>query len=63
MNSELDKKTSSARSAGLSKKSLPHLSLGLHTMPKTETGHFQKWLVLGLAIFVLIILTIVFIIN
>ncbi len=32
------------------------LSLDLHIMPKTETGHFQKWLVLAGLIFVLIIL-------
>lgn len=44
-----------------SKKSNPsRLSLDLHTMPKTETGHFQKWLVLAGLIFVLIILVILF---
>ena len=26
------------------------LSLNLHTMPKTITGHLKKWLVLGLLI-------------
>lgn len=36
------------------------LSLDLHTMPKTETGHFQKWLVLALLIFVLIVLGLLF---
>jgi len=44
-----------------SKKSSPNrLSLDLHTMPKTETGHFQKWLVLAGLIFVLIILAVLF---
>ncbi len=32
------------------------LSLNLHTMPKTETGHFQKWLFLAVLIFILIII-------
>ncbi|MBN2854007.1 hypothetical protein JXK06_00515 [Patescibacteria group bacterium] len=36
------------------------LSLDLHTMPKTETGHFHKWLILAGLIFVLIILTVLF---
>lgn len=34
----------------------PRLSLNLHTMPQTVTGHWKKWLVLGfliLAIFAL----------
>ena len=39
------------------------LSLGLHTMPKTETGHFQKWLVLALLIFVFIVLLVLFFIQ
>jgi hypothetical protein len=56
-----DKKTSPSRLGALNKKPLPRLSLDLHTMPKTETGHFQKWLVLGLAIFILIILAVIFI--
>ena len=34
----------------------PKLSLGLHTMPQTATGHFKKWLVLALLIFGVIIL-------
>ncbi len=42
------------------KKSPNRLSLDLHTMPKTETGHFQKWLFLAGLIFVLIILVILF---
>jgi len=25
----------------------PNLSLNLHTMPQTVTGHWKKWLVLG----------------
>jgi hypothetical protein len=28
----------------------PRLSLNLHTMPQTVTGHWKKWLVLGLII-------------
>lgn len=44
------------------KRTLPKLSIGLHTMPKTETGHFQKWLVLGLAAFVLIVIVILLVI-
>lgn len=42
------------------KKETAKLSLDLHTMPKTETGHFQKWLVLGFLIFVLIIIAVLF---
>jgi len=44
-----------------SNKSKPsNLSLDLHTMPKTETGHFQKWLVLAGLIFILMILMVLF---
>lgn len=28
----------------------PNLSLNLHTMPQTVTGHWKKWLVLGFLI-------------
>ncbi|MFA5753754.1 MAG: hypothetical protein WC905_00110 [Patescibacteria group bacterium] len=35
---------------------LPRLSLSLHTMPQTSTGHFKKWLVLGLIIFGLMVI-------
>jgi len=28
----------------------PNLSLNLHTMPQTVTGHWKKWLVLGFVI-------------
>jgi hypothetical protein len=28
----------------------PNLSLNLHTMPQTVTGHWKKWLVLGFII-------------
>jgi len=34
----------------------PRLSLSLHTMPQTSTGHFKKWLVLGILTFGLIII-------
>ncbi len=34
-------------------KSLPRLSLSLHTMPQTSTSHFRKWLLLGILIFCL----------
>lgn len=47
-------------SAKANKKQPIRLSLDIHTMPKTETGHFQKWLVLSFLVFVLIILTILF---
>ncbi|MFA5024366.1 MAG: hypothetical protein WC523_05385 [Patescibacteria group bacterium] len=35
---------------------LPHLSLNLHIMPQTSTGHFKKWLVLGMVVFGIIII-------
>jgi len=31
----------------------PRLSLNLHTMPQTVTGHWKKWLVLGFLILVI----------
>jgi hypothetical protein len=34
----------------------PRLSLNLHIMPRTVTGHWKKWLFIGLAILALIIL-------
>ena len=37
-------------------KSLPRLSLNLHTMPQTADGHFKKWLVLASLVFALMIL-------
>lgn len=45
-----------------SKKQPIRLSLDIHTMPKTETGHFQKWLVLSFLVFILIILGILFLV-
>jgi len=39
-----------------SKKSVPRLSLSLHTMPRTSSGRFRKWLFLGLLIFAIMIL-------
>jgi hypothetical protein len=56
-----DKKTAPIKTF-VPKKALPKLSIELHTMPKPETGHFKKWLVLGLAAFVLIILMVLFLI-
>ncbi len=44
------------------KKQPKKISLDLHTMPKTETGHFQKWLVLGFLVFILIILLVLILI-
>ena len=32
------------------------LSLNLHTMPQTSTGHFKKWLVLALLVFGLFVI-------
>lgn len=37
-------------------KTMPHLSLNLHTMPQTSTGYFKKWLILGISIFVFILI-------
>jgi len=37
-------------------KTLPRLSLNLHTMPQTADGHFKKWLILGTLIFALMVL-------
>lgn len=35
----------------------PRLSLNLHTMPQTVTGHWKKWLVLGFLILGIFALT------
>lgn len=35
---------------------LPHLSLDLHVMPKSNEQHFQKWTIWGAIIFVLLII-------
>lgn len=56
-----DKKMAQMK-ANPTRKSLPKLSLELHTMPKPETGHFKKWLVLGVLAFALIVLMILFLI-
>lgn len=37
-------------SAAASKRS--RLSLNLHTMPKTITSHWRKWLILGISILI-----------
>jgi hypothetical protein len=61
MDEKKTKQNNSKTGINLFKKKQPkRLSLNLHTMPKTETGHFQKWLVLGFLIFVLIILLVLF---
>lgn len=44
------------------KKKPNNLSLNIHIMPKTETGHFKKWLVLSFLVFILIIIGILFLI-
>jgi hypothetical protein len=44
-------------------KSLPRLSLNLHTMPPTESGHWTKWLVLGFGILGVIALAAYFIFS
>lgn len=42
------------------KKKQKKMSLNIHIMPKTETSHFQKWLVLSFLVFILIIIGILF---
>ncbi len=39
-------------------KTLPRLSLNLHTMPPTASQHWQKWLVTGIAFLVVVALTV-----
>ncbi len=50
MLNNLEQKTSTRTSVlgGAAKKQ--RLSLNLHTMPQTVTGHWKKWLVLGFLI-------------
>jgi len=63
MESAQEKKNFQVKSSMIRSKPLPRLSLGLHIMPKTETGNFRTWLILGLAIFVLIAVSILLIIS
>jgi hypothetical protein len=56
MINNLDNKSRSRLKPLGSSTPLPRLSLSLHTMPQTSTGHFQKWLVLGLIIFGLMVI-------
>jgi len=49
--------------ASQASKSLPRLSLNLHTMPATESGHWTKWLFLGLGIFGIVALAAYFIFS
>lgn len=56
-----DKKMAQMKTSPM-RKALPKLSIELHTMPKPETGHFKKWLVLGVLAFALIVLVILFLI-
>jgi len=44
-------------------KSWPRLSLNLHTMPQTDGGHWQKWLLLGILILGLIVLAAYFLFS
>jgi len=60
MNLKQERKSFFDKDLEQTKNNPKRLSLGLHTMPKTETGHFQKWLILAFLIFVLIILSILF---
>lgn len=53
-----NKKISTAFKNVSEERRIPKISLGLHVMPKTETGHFRQWLVLGLTAFVLIVVII-----
>ncbi len=50
----LDKGKRLRRQPGTPPKS--KLSLNLHTMPQTSTGHFKKWLVLALLVFGLFVI-------
>lgn len=43
----------------INSKIMPHLSLNLHTMPQTSNSYFKKWLVLGIAIFVFMLVVVV----
>lgn len=51
MSGNFDKRVLSK--AGASKR--PPLSLNLHTMPQTVSGHFKKWLLFALLIFGILI--------
>lgn len=51
INNQINNKPRTRPSIFSSAKSLPRLSLSLHTMPQTSTSHFRKWLLLGLLIF------------
>ncbi len=44
-------------------KSLPRLSLNLHTMPQTSRHHWQRWLVLGILILALVVLVAYFLFS
>ena len=57
MVNNLDNKTRLRAKIAAHPAPLPNLSLSLHTMPQTSTGHFKKWLVLGLIIFGLMVIT------
>lgn len=56
--SEIEEKENNQ--APVAKKKPKHMSLDIHIMPKTETGHFKKWLVLSFLVFILIIIGILF---
>jgi hypothetical protein len=49
------------RQRPLAAKTLPRLSLDLHTMPQTDNSHFKKWLFLALLIFGLLVIAAIFI--
>jgi len=40
-------------------KTMPHLSLNLHTMPQTSNSYFKKWLILGISIFIFMVIIVV----
>jgi len=56
LNNNLDNKLRSRAKIFSPTTSRPPISLNLHTMPQTATGHFKKWLVLSLIIFGLLII-------
>lgn len=47
--------------ASRTSKPRPRLSLNLHTMPVTDSGHWTKWLFLGLAVLAIIAIAAYFI--
>ena len=58
------KKDKNNISIGRKTKTAPkRLSLGLHIMPKTEHRYFQKWLLLAVLIFALMVLLVLFILK